>query len=565
MRIGLSLVEHAGDETSRISNMGAVIYARYSSDLQRDASIEDQVRVCRRRIEAEGWTLERVYSDHGASGASHLRANYQALLHNTRKQEFDVVVAESLDRLSRDQEHVAGLFKQLSFHGVLLITIGEGEISELHVGLKGAMGALYLKDLAQKTRRGLEGRVRQGRSAGGLSYGYRVLRTTGPDGALTTGEREVDGQEAEIVRAIFADFAAGKSPRAIAKSLNDRGVRGPRGNPWGMSTIYGNCRRGTGILNNELYVGRLVWNRQRFIKDPEMNRRQARPNPEDEWVVEDVQALRIVSDDMWAIVKARQSTTRRAIVGDLGVRSERARRPRYLFSGLITCGSCGGGYTLVGARHYGCANTRNRGTCDNRLTIRRDVLEDTVLRGLKDNLLEPELIHEFVTTYQQEYNRLRREQMNEQAASHAELARVERQIRNVVEAVKAGLFAPAMKDEMAALEERRARLFESTRDQLEEPPLLHPGLAEIYRRKVETLSQALNKDELRSEAAEMLRSMIQAIRLVPEDGELMIELVGELAGILALTNEKTPRPLGPRGRQATLVAGAGFEPAAFRL
>jgi site-specific DNA recombinase len=538
---------------------------RYSSDLQRDASIEDQVRVCRRRIEAEGWTLERVYSDHGASGASHLRANYQALLHNTRKQEFDVVVAESLDRLSRDQEHVAGLFKQLSFHGVLLITIGEGEISELHVGLKGAMGALYLKDLAQKTRRGLEGRVRQGRSAGGLSYGYRVLRTTGPDGALTTGEREVDGQEAEIVRAIFADFAAGKSPRAIAKSLNDRGVRGPRGNPWGMSTIYGNCRRGTGILNNELYVGRLVWNRQRFIKDPEMNRRQARPNPEDEWVVEDVQALRIVSDDMWAIVKARQSTTRRAIVGDLGVRSERARRPRYLFSGLITCGSCGGGYTLVGARHYGCANTRNRGTCDNRLTIRRDVLEDTVLRGLKDNLLEPELIHEFVTTYQQEYNRLRREQMNEQAASHAELARVERQIRNVVEAVKAGLFAPAMKDEMAALEERRARLFESTRDQLEEPPLLHPGLAEIYRRKVETLSQALNKDELRSEAAEMLRSMIQAIRLVPEDGELMIELVGELAGILALTNEKTPRPLGPRGRQATLVAGAGFEPAAFRL
>ena len=74
-----------------------------------------------------------------------------------------------------------------------------------------------------------------------------------------------------------------------------------------------------------------------------------------------------------------------------GVRSERARRPHYLFSGLLTCGACGGGYTLVGARHYGCANTRNRGTCDNRLTIRRDVLEETVLRGLKDNLLQPEL------------------------------------------------------------------------------------------------------------------------------------------------------------------------------
>ena len=536
--------------------MRAVIYARYSSELQRDASIEDQVRVCRRRIDLEGWSVGRVYSDHGASGASHLRAGYQALLQDARERKFDAVVAESLDRLSRDQEHVAGLYKVLLFHGVVLLTIGEGEISELHVGLKGAMSALYLKDLAQKTRRGLEGRVRQGRSAGGLSYGYRIVRTIGPDGAPTTGEREVNENEAEVVRSIFAAFASGKSPRGIAKDLNDRGIAGARGKPWGASTIYGNWRRGTGILNNELYVGRLVWNRQRFVKDPEMVRRQARPNPEDEWVVENVPALRIVSDELWPAVKDRQSATRQAIVCDRGVRSERARRPRYLFSGLITCGACGGGYTMVGARHYGCANARNRGTCGNRLTIRRDVLEETVLRGLKDNLLQPELIHEFVTAYQQEYNRLRREQANQQAQAHAEVAKVERQIRNIVEAVKAGLFAPTMKDELAALEERKARLAESTRDQAEEPPMLHPGLAEVYRRKVEKLTQALNKEELRAEAAETLRSIIQAIRLVPEGGELAIELVGELAGILALTNEKSPRLYGPGARQLTLVAGA---------
>ena len=102
------------------------------------------------------------------------------------------------------------------------------------------------------------------------------MRTIGPDGAPTTGEREVNAKEAEVIRAIFADFAGGKSPRAIAKDLNDRGVAGPRNVPWGASTIYGNWRRGTGILNNELYVGRLVWNRQRFVKDPEIGRRQAR-------------------------------------------------------------------------------------------------------------------------------------------------------------------------------------------------------------------------------------------------------------------------------------------------
>jgi site-specific DNA recombinase len=543
--------------------MRAVIYARYSSELQRDASIEDQARICRRGIEAEGWSLGRVYTDHGASGASHLRAGYQALLADARKQHFDVVVAESLDRLSRDQEHVAGLFKQLSFHGVTLLTIGEGEISELHVGLKGAMSALYLKDLAQKTRRGLEGRVREGRSAGGLSYGYRVARGAG---AEATGERVIDPTEADVVRGVFADFAAGRSPRAIAKALNERGIAGPRSAPWGASTICGNWRRGTGILNNALYNGKLVWNRQRFVKDPEHGRRQARPNPESEWVIEDVPALRIVDDALWTKVKSRQTVTRQAIVCETSaVRSELARRPRYLFSGLLTCGACGGGYTMVGARHYGCANVRNRGTCDNRLTIRRDVLENTVLSGLKNNLLHPDLIREFVEEYSREFNRLRRERASGQAASQAELAKVERQIRNIIEAVKAGLFAPSMKDEMSSLETRKATLVEQTKDEVQEPVLLHPGLAEVYRRKVENLSDALNNEELRAEAAETLRAMIQAIRLIPQDGELAIELVGELAGILALTHEKNPRALGSGVRQLTVVAGAGFEPAAFRL
>ena len=94
------------------------------------------------------------------------------------------MVAEALDRLSRDQEDVAALYKHLTFAGVKLVTIAEGEVSELHVGLKGTMNALFLKDLAQKTHRGLEGRVRQGRSGGGLCYGYDVVAAT----ASATGE-----------------------------------------------------------------------------------------------------------------------------------------------------------------------------------------------------------------------------------------------------------------------------------------------------------------------------------------------------------------------------------------
>ena len=152
--------------------MRAVIYARYSSDQQREASIEDQVRLCRERIEQEGWEYLHAYTDRAQSGASALRPAYQALLEDARRGGFDIVVAEALDRLSRDQEDVAGLLKRLRFAGVRLFTLAEGEIGELHVGLKGTMNALFLRDLADKTRRGLSGRIKKGRSAGGLCYGY---------------------------------------------------------------------------------------------------------------------------------------------------------------------------------------------------------------------------------------------------------------------------------------------------------------------------------------------------------------------------------------------------------
>jgi DNA invertase Pin-like site-specific DNA recombinase len=241
--------------------MRCAIYARYSSELQTDASIDDQVRQCKARIKAEGWRFTSVYSDRAISGATSLRSGYQAMLADARGGKFDMVLSEALDRLSRDQEDVAGLYKQLTYCSVRILTLSEGEISALHVGLKGTMNALFLKDLAIKTRRGLEGRVRQGLSGGGNAYGYDVIREFSADGTPARGKRKVNDEEARTVQRIFAAFADGQSPRAIAHALNREGVPGPHGTAWGPSTIYGNWRRGTGILNNDLYVGRLVWKR----------------------------------------------------------------------------------------------------------------------------------------------------------------------------------------------------------------------------------------------------------------------------------------------------------------
>lgn len=388
----------------RQTHRRAAIYARYSSGLQSDASIDDQIRVCRRMIDGHGWILAETYSDAALSGASLLRPDYQRLLTDARASRFDVVVAEGLDRFSRDQEHIAAFFKQMSYFGIPVITVVEGEISELHIGLKGRMSALYLKDLAQKTHRGLEGRVEAGKSAGGICYGYRVKREIRADGSVTTGEREIIPEEAETVVRIFRDYDAGLSARAIAAALNEEGIPSPRegsgAGTWGASTISGNWKRGTGVLNNELYIGILVWNRQRFVKDPQTFKRQARLNPPEAWKYHALPVLRIIDDALWDRAKARQGAIREAM-NPAGTNSDRprlenARRPAYLLAGLMKCACCGSSYTLINKNRYGCAAPRNKGEsiCTNRSTILREEVEARVLDGLREALLHPEADHD---------------------------------------------------------------------------------------------------------------------------------------------------------------------------
>ena len=287
--------------------MRAVIYARYSSDQQRATSIDDQIRLCKEKITREGWTLVQVYRDAAMSGATALRPGYQAMLEGAREAAFDVVVAEALDRLSRDQEDIAALFKRLQFAGVRLVTLGEGEIGVLHIGLKGTMNALFLKDLADKTRRGLRGRVEAGKSGGGNAYGYDLDRSYDANGEPVRGGRTINAAEAAIVREIFSRYAAGEAPRRIAFDLNARRIPAPRGGAWSASTLNGNRSRGTGILNNEMYIGRLVWNRLSYVKDPETGKRRSRANASDAVIAVEAPDFAIVSRELWDAVKARQA------------------------------------------------------------------------------------------------------------------------------------------------------------------------------------------------------------------------------------------------------------------
>ena len=538
----------------------AGIYARYSSDNQRDTSIDDQVRICRAEIERHGWELVQVYADPAISGASTFRPGYQKLLMDASTGALDVVVAESLDRLSRDLADTATLYKHLSYLGVRLWTVAEQQITELHVGLKGTMNALYLKDLAQKTHRGLEGRVRKGKSGGGLSYGYDLVPGQ-------PGEFRINQDKAAIVHRIFEEYAAGRSPRAIATRLNKEGVPGPRGRPWRDTTIRGHITRGTGILNNELYIGRRVWNRQQYRKDPATGRRRSRRNDPERLVIEEVPDLRIIDDELWAAVKARQQGIRESE----GVSKARAtrfwerRRAQHLLTGLVCCGRCGGRLAAVGRDYLACSAARGQGTCTNRKGVRRAPLEELILSGLRQRLMAPELVEEFVAAFHEEVNRRRRDETAARVGKEHELAEVTRKLDKLIEALIEGYRTAGLQQRLEELEARKAALEQELA--ADPPPVrLHPNLAQIYRAKVERLHEALADPGLRDEALGILRGLIERVVIHPAEDGLQVEIVGEIVKMIELgLDAKQAALLKEAACSVKVVAGAGFEPATFRL
>ena len=543
------------------------IYARYSSDLQSPRSIEDQVRDCKARME-EGWILVRIEADRMISGDTVLRPGYQALLAALRRGEIDVIMAEGLDRLSRDQEHSAALYKRACYQETVIFTLAEGEIEEWHVGIKSVINAAQLTDLAMKTRRGLRGRVLAGASAGGVSYGYDVVSV--PEGE-ERGARTINQAQAAVVVRIFRDYAKGVSPKAIAAALNREGVPSPRGKGWSQSTINGNRKRGTGILNNELYVGTLIWNRLRYVKDPDTKRRHSRANAPEQIVRAEVAEWRIIGGELWFPVKDRQAKLDVVKDGrEIKDAFWKQQRPRYLLSELMRCGCCGGGMAMISATHVGCSNARNKGEaiCPNRRTIKREFVEAVVLDALRTRLMAPEVYAAFVRGFTAEWNAEQKGRGVAQEGQIDELKRLDRKIGNLVSAVADSGGSATI---LAALKEAEARktTLEGQLAVAEAPaPRLLPNLAELYREKLATLQEALGGEDAAA-AREQIRGLIDEVRIIPSLSDRKavptIEVRGALASMLALGSGKDASAAAQLERQLKLVAGAGFEPAAFRL
>ena len=551
----------------------AVIYARYSSENQRDASIEDQLRVCRARAEREGWDVIETFADHATSGATNLRPGYQAMLAAFGAGKIDLVMAESLDRFSRDLEHIASFYKHCVFRDIRIHTLAEGVVSELHIGLKGTMGALYLKDLADKTRRGLEGKIHAGRQAGSPAYGYSVVRQLRDDGELDRGLRAIEPIQAAIVKRIFEAYADGASPRRIAQKLNAENIAAPGGRTWFNSSILGRPKRSDGLLRNQLYIGRVVWRRRINAKDPVTGARVRRDNPPDTYLIKDVPHLRIVDDDLWVRVQARlhqEAAPRTSSAANSKTAFWDRRRPRHLLSGKVFCGGCGRMMRLGGQDYLRC-DAAAHGTCHNRRTIRRGPLEAHVMELLARQLMQPELVAEFIKAYHLEWQRLVGEMRSQAGSRQREHAALDRKIDNLVDAVADGRGSKALLAKLAEYEAQRGQVGDEPELPATPPLAQNPAAGDLYASRIRLLSAALAGGDDPG-ALEAARSLIEKIVIHPpnNDGDRPgVELRGELMALLAAAGLAPPACGAARSDPvldafvSSVKADPGAEPLAF--
>jgi hypothetical protein len=226
----------------------------------------------------------------------------------------------------------------------------------------------------------------------------------------------------------------------------------------------------------------------------------------------------------------------------------------------MKCGCCGASYTKYGLHRFGCAGARDRATCTNHLTIHIEEVEAAILAGLKERLMDPVLFEELVHKFTVEVNRQRSGFAREKETLQGELARITKQINKLVEAIMEGADALAVNTRLKALEGQKAALEDRLVAAPDAGPLLHPALPTIYRDMVERLEASLRQPDIGREASELIRGLIDVIILTPVDRRLEIELRGDLAGILAISEAGKASTFSPNEKalQIKLVAGTGF-------
>lgn len=382
----------------------AAIYARKSTE---QVGVSDEARSVTRQIEhasayasRKGWAVapEHVYVDDGISGAEFAtRPGFLRLMNALKpRPSFDVLVMSEQSRLGRESIETAYALKQLIAAGVRVwVYLDDRELSlesatdKIMLSLAAFADELERERARQRTYDALARKARAGFVTGGAVFGYRNERSA------AGVRRVVELGDADVVRQIFALAASGVGLTSIAKQLNANRARSPRaqqGRPsgWAPSSVRE-------VLHRRLYVGEVVWNKTR--KRNAAGIVDATDRPESEWLRVDCPELAIVSAAEWdaahaMMERARDRYARRSVVRGASWGIE----PRYLLTGLMRCGVCGGGIEARSRNHgsarqvfYSCSVRTRRGPsmCSNALAVPMRPSNAAVIETLQRSLLNP--------------------------------------------------------------------------------------------------------------------------------------------------------------------------------
>lgn len=395
----------------------AVIYARYSSDAQSEQSIEGQLRVCQKYAQDNGYLILDTYIDRAMTGTNDLRPEFRRMIKDSEKKQFDAVLVYKLDRFSRNKYESTIHKKTLRDNGVKLISAmenipdtPEGIILE---SLLEGMNQYYSAELAQKVNRGIRESWLKGNSTGGVcTYGYRVVDK----------KYVIEESEAEIVREVFTKYAQGFKARAIAKDLQERGIRRKDGKYLHAKYLYQ-------ILHNVRYTGKTYHDGIEY----------------------DNIFPRIISDEVWQKVCAINDDNKIAP-------SRKKEIYDYILSGKLICGNCKermSGESGTGRNgihyYYLCLSKRKKKHLCTLKPIRKQELEDTVINATVAMLKGGDNVRFIAESIFNFHKRCETDNSNLNSLI-AKRTETEKASRNIIKAIEMGIITEQTKQRLTELE-----------------------------------------------------------------------------------------------------------------
>jgi site-specific DNA recombinase len=513
-----SALTKAGENVA--TTLTAASYARFSTKHQKDTSIDDQEALNQRTADRFGYKIVHKYADRAKSGRSQFgREELDNLIEAIKRREFDALIIEDIDRITRDKEDLQHILKRMKFARMKLI-LPHGEISDMEADFKGIISAEFIKGLIAKIKRGLDARVEKGLFPGAVTYGYGRVELA--PGIYNPGVRCVDEQQAGIVRRIFTEYANGVSPRTIAMGLTRDGIPSPSGAAqWSHQTIIGGSH-GHGILSNRLYIGEIVWNTHATVKSPYTGNDVKQAREASEHLVCAVPHLRIIDQKLWDAAQAIRAQRSRAKAGPNGRRAKQdvVSRSPHLLSGLLRCSECNGSMRFKGKDREGhsrviCAAAYDHGSCSHSKSYGVEELKEAVFDHLREMLQDEEVLRVACEESAKHFEQLTKGNSTKRGDITRKLTNVNVKIERAARAIVEGTSSPTLEKMLTEMEIERAGLEQQLERVKDNNLSLHPNLVPKVLEATRDLHRLLSDREETPKLRAGFRGFVDHIDVIP--------------------------------------------------